>query len=575
MTEPQQPFVREARDTASLVLAPAHAAPGEFLAHDWPIFLVGMMGAGKTTVGKHLAKALSREFVDLDHELEARCGVKIPMIFEIEGEQGFRKRERQVLADCSQRRGIVLATGGGAVLAQENRKALSERGIVIYLRAGVDELFRRTSRDRNRPLLATADPRATLESLLAFREPLYAQVADIIVETGAASIAALAQHLIEQIQASPKVANLQAKVLPPAMHTVKVATPGGHYPIHIAPGRLAHLAHSIPADATSIALITNPNIDRLLGEKVKQVLAQTGCKLISISLPDGEAYKTFETLNLVFDAMLGAKLDRRTVIVALGGGVIGDMAGFAAATYMRGVRFVQVPTTLLAQVDSSVGGKTAVNHPHGKNMIGAFYQPIAVEIDTDVLNSLPERELSAGLAEVIKYGLILDAEFFSWCEKNVLGLRARDPDLLATAIQRSCEFKAYVVSKDERETGMRANLNLGHTFGHAIEAGLGYGQWLHGEAVGCGLLMAADLSAEVFGFPRSDVDRVRSLVQAIGCPTVGPRLGGISEWTSLMLGDKKAEAGEIQFVLMPKLGQAVRCKADAALVAKVIERNTA
>jgi 3-dehydroquinate synthase len=208
-------------------------------------------------------------------------------------------------------------------------------------------------------------------------------------------------------------------------------------------------------------------------------------------------------------------------------------------------------------------------------MIGAFYQPIAVEIDTDVLNTLPERELSAGLAEVIKYGLILDAEFFSWCEKNVLGLRARDPDLLATAIKRSCEFKAYVVSKDERETGMRAYLNLGHTFGHAIEAGLGYGQWLHGEAVGCGLLMAADLSAEVFGFPRNDVERVRSLVQAIGCPTIGPRLGGISEWTSLMLGDKKAEAGEIQFVLMPKLGQAVRCKADAALVAKVIERNTA
>ena len=358
------------------------------------------------------------------------------------------------------------------------------------------------------------------------------------------------------------------------MHTVDVTTPGGHYPIHIAPGRLDLLAQTIPADATSIVLVTNPTIDSLMGQRVHSVLSQTGKKIIRISLPDGEAFKTIETLDLIFDAMLEAKLDRRTVMVALGGGVIGDVVGFAAATYMRGVRFVQVPTTLLAQVDSSVGGKTAVNHPRGKNMIGAFYQPVAVEIDTDVLNTLPERELSAGLAEVIKYGLIMDADFFAWCEKNVNGLRARHPELLATAIRRSCEFKAYVVSEDERETGMRAYLNLGHTFGHAIEAGLGYGEWLHGEAVGCGLLMAADLSAEVFGFARADVARVRDLVQAIGCPTVAPRLGGIEQWASLMQGDKKSEAGEIQFILMPRLGEAVRTKADPALVAQVIARNT-
>ena len=243
------------------------------------------------------------------------------------------------------------------------------------------------------------------------------------------------------------------------MHTVDVATPGGHYPIRIAPGRLSALAQTIPSDATSIVLITNPAVQALMGAQVTQVLATSGKRLVPVLLPDGEAYKTLETLNLIFDAMLGAQLDRRTVIVALGGGVIGDMAGFAAAVYQRGVRFVQVPTTLLAQVDSSVGGKTAVNHPLGKNMIGAFYQPIAVEIDTSVLNTLPDREMSAGLAEVIKYGLILDPEFFEWCEKNVAGLRARDPELLAFAIRRSCEFKAYVVSQDERETGMRAILN--------------------------------------------------------------------------------------------------------------------
>jgi 3-dehydroquinate synthase len=359
------------------------------------------------------------------------------------------------------------------------------------------------------------------------------------------------------------------------MHTVDVATPGGHYPIRIAPGRLESLAQTIPADATSIVLITNPAVQSLMGEQVTRVLATTGKRLVPVLLPDGEAYKTLETLNLIFDAMLGAQLDRRTVIVALGGGVIGDMAGFAAAVYQRGVRFVQVPTTLLAQVDSSVGGKTAVNHPLGKNMIGAFYQPIAVEIDTSVLNTLPDREMSAGLAEVIKYGLILDPEFFEWCEKNVAGLRARDPELLALAIRRSCEFKAWVVSKDERETGLRAILNLGHTFGHAIEAGLGYGEWLHGEAVGCGLVMAADLSTELFGFSQADVQRVRALVRAIGCPILGPRLGGVDHWMQLMRGDKKTEAGEINFILMPKIGETIRRAAPADLVAKVILRNTA
>jgi len=358
------------------------------------------------------------------------------------------------------------------------------------------------------------------------------------------------------------------------MHTVDVATPGGHYPIRIAPRRLESLAQTIPADATSIVLITNPAVQALMGEQVTRVLATTGKRIVPVLLPDGEAYKTLETLNLIFDVMLGAQLDRRTVIVALGGGVIGDMAGFAAAVYQRGVRFVQVPTTLLAQVDSSVGGKTAVNHPLGKNMIGAFYQPLAVEIDTTVLNTLPDREMSAGLAEVIKYGLILDPEFFEWCEKNVAGLRARDPELLALAIRRSCEFKAWVVSKDERETGLRAILNLGHTFGHAIEAGLGYGEWLHGEAVGCGLVMAADLSAELFGFSQAEVQRVRALVRAIGCPILGPRLGGVDHWMQLMRGDKKTEAGEINFILMPKIGETIRRVAPAESVAKVILRNT-
>ena len=533
-----------------------------------PIFLVGMMGSGKTTIGRGLARALHRDFLDLDHELEARCGVRIPLIFEIEGEQGFRKRECQVLDECSRRQNIIMATGGGAVLAPENRQALRERGIVVYLRATVEELFRRTSRDRNRPLLATADPRATLRNLLSQREALYAEVADIVIDTGATSVGQIVAQVIRQLE------KYQQDHENPLMHTLEVATPGGAYPIHIAAGRLEALAQVIPADATTIALVTNPVVDALYGERVRAVLATTGRRIVPAVLPDGESFKTWETLNQIFDIMLGEQLDRRTVIVALGGGVIGDMAGFAAAVYLRGVRFVQVPTTLLAQVDSSVGGKTAVNHPLGKNMIGAFYQPIAVEIDTDVLSTLPDREISAGLAEVIKYGLILDADFLAWCEQHVDGLRARDPELLAVAIRRSCEFKAWVVSRDERESGLREILNLGHTFGHAIEAGLGYGAWLHGEAVGCGLVMAADLSAELLGFPVADVDRVRALVAAIGCPVTGPRLGGADEWMTLMRGDKKTRDGEITFVLMPRIGEAVRRGAPGELVARVIERNT-
>lgn len=587
----------------------------QILPQGLPIFLVGMMGAGKTTIGKGLARALQRDFIDLDHELEARCGVRIPVIFEIEGEQGFRKRECQVLNECSIRPNIVMATGGGAVLAAVNRQALQGRGIVVYLRASIDELYRRTSRDRNRPLLATADPKGTLRHLLTLREPLYCEVADLIVETGTVSVAQLVAQVIERLRhfhktidplAPPYTQQIFAPFIQPPTSagadfstqssgsstgmqttmtqtpvtqsnssTVHVATPGGQYPIHIAPGRLNALAQSIPADTTTIVVVTNPVIHALMGERVLKVLAQTGHPVMTVMLPDGEAHKNLETLNRIFDAMLGAQLDRRCVVVALGGGVIGDMAGFAAAVYMRGVRFVQVPTTLLAQVDSSVGGKTAVNHPIGKNMLGAFYQPIAVEIDTEVLNTLPDREMSAGLAEVIKYGLILDPEFFAWCEAHAAGLRARDPVLLATAIRRSCEFKAWVVSQDERETGMRAILNLGHTFGHAIEAGMGYGEWLHGEAVGCGMLMAADLSAELLGFPQADVQRVRALVAAIGCPVRGPRLAGVEQWMSLMRGDKKTEAGEINFVLMPQIGKAIRSKAPADMVARVILRNTA
>lgn len=354
------------------------------------------------------------------------------------------------------------------------------------------------------------------------------------------------------------------------MNTVQVETPGGSYPIHIASGRLDLLGQSIPDDATAIALVSNPTVYALYGQSASQALAKTGKRLVHIELPDGEAYKNWETLNLIFDGLLQNRLDRKAVLVALGGGVIGDMGGYAASSYMRGIRFLQVPTTLLAQVDSSVGGKTGINHPLGKNMIGAFYQPVAVEIDTDVLATLPGREVAAGLAEVIKYGLIIDAKFFAWCEEHVDALRALDSQAITYAIQRSCELKAYVVSQDERESGLRAILNFGHTFGHAIESGLGYGEWLHGEAVGCGMVQAAELSAITSGLSAESVQRVRALTAAIGCPVRPPDLG-TDRWLELMQVDKKTEGGRLRFVLIPEIGRAVFESVPAEALRRVLD----
>jgi 3-dehydroquinate synthase len=326
------------------------------------------------------------------------------------------------------------------------------------------------------------------------------------------------------------------------------------YPIVIGPGLLddaALLARHIGGN--KVAIVTNTTVAPLYLAKVAGHLRAAGRDVLEIVLPDGEEHKNWQSLNLVYDALLQHKCDRKTTLVALGGGVIGDLTGFAAASYMRGVPFVQIPTTLLSQVDSSVGGKTGINHPLGKNMIGAFYQPRAVIADTATLDTLPARELSAGLAEVIKHGAILDAAYFDWIEANVGALLAREPQALAHAIARSCEIKSDVVRKDEREGGLRAVLNFGHTFGHAIENGLGYGEWLHGEAVGCGMVMAADMSARLGLIEPAAVERVRALVRAAGLPAVAPDLGE-ARWIELMEVDKKNEGGEIRFILLKPLG---------------------
>jgi 3-dehydroquinate synthase len=357
--------------------------------------------------------------------------------------------------------------------------------------------------------------------------------------------------------------------------TVTVTTPDTRYAILIDSGLFGRPAtwQGLPASAQAV-IVSNPTVDALYGDALAAAIAPQHRQVSRVLLPDGEAHKTWASLNLVFDHLLAQGCDRKTVLYALGGGVVGDMTGFAAATYMRGVPFVQVPTTLLAQVDSSVGGKTAINHPLGKNMIGAFYQPARVVCDLDTLATLPVRELAAGLAEVIKYGPIADMAFFDWIEANIHALLARDRAALAFAVRRSCEIKAAVVGEDERESGLRAILNFGHTFGHAIEAGQGYGAWLHGEAVGCGMVLAAALSAELGLVPTDFVERLTRLVQHAGLPVQAPAMPA-ERWLELMRVDKKAEAGAIRFIVIETPGRAALRSAPDETVLRVIQRHSA
>jgi 3-dehydroquinate synthase len=356
------------------------------------------------------------------------------------------------------------------------------------------------------------------------------------------------------------------------MQTLNVALGDRAYPIHIGRGLLGRGELILPHLKTKrVAIVTNEVVGPLYLERLRAGLEAAGVRTSAVVLPDGEAHKDWETLNRIFDVLLTERCERSTTLVALGGGVVGDMGGFAAACYQRGMPFIQVPTTLLAQVDSSVGGKTAINHPLGKNMIGAFHQPRLVLADIDTLDTLPARELSAGLAEVIKYGLIRDPEFLAWLEANLERLVARDTGALAFAIERSCRNKAEVVAADETEQGERALLNLGHTFGHAIETGLGYGEWLHGEAVAAGTLMAAELSRRLGWLGAGEVERIGALFERARLPVWGPRLGA-ARYLELMSHDKKVEAGRLRLVLLRGLGRAlIHGEATAADIAAAIE----
>ena len=342
------------------------------------------------------------------------------------------------------------------------------------------------------------------------------------------------------------------------MTTVRIALDTRAYDIRIGSGLLdaPDTFAAVAASKGTALVVTNTTVAPLYAARLEQSLQPHFARVLRCTLPDGEEYKTWDTLNQIFTDLLRHQCDRKTTLFALGGGVIGDMTGFAAASYMRGVPFVQVPTTLLAQVDSSVGGKTAINHPLGKNMIGAFYQPRLVVADLATLHTLPPRELSAGLAEVIKHAAIADVDFLDWLDANIDALMARDDAAMAEAVARCCRIKAHVVAQDETEAGLRAILNVGHTFGHAIEAGMGYGNWLHGEAVGAGMVLAADLSVRLGLLGPADAERLARLIARAGLPVRAPDLGA-ERWAEWMQVDKKTEGGEVRFVLLAGLGRPV------------------
>ena len=351
------------------------------------------------------------------------------------------------------------------------------------------------------------------------------------------------------------------------MKTLEVDLGNRSYPIYIGTD-LIDQANLFGAceKATSIYIVTNTTVAPLYAARLTKTLGTFGKHVRTITLPDGESYKDWKNLQLIFDDLLKFGADRQTMLIALGGGVIGDMTGFAAASFMRGIRFIQVPTTLLAQVDSSVGGKTGINHPLGKNMIGSFHQPVAVIADLNTLKTLPPRELSAGLAEVVKHGAIADAQFLDWIETNAEALLACDTNAMGHAVLRSCEIKSAVVSADEREGGIRATLNFGHTFGHAIEAGMGYGEWLHGEAVGCGMVMGADLSCRLNLISKTELERLTRIIKSMNLPTVPPKFGA-ERYMELMQVDKKTEGGQIRYVILEKIGKAqIQSVPDAQVI---------
>ena len=515
------------------------------------IVLVGLMGAGKTSIGRRLAGRLGLPFRDADAEIERAAGCPIADIFARHGEPHFRDGERRVIRRLLSGEPIVLATGGGAFVDPETRAAIREEAVSVWLRCPLPVLVRRVAARTHRPLLQGGDAENILRGLLQSRGPIYAE-ADVVVDVGA----------LPQEETTGQVLEALARFAPPRRLAVSLSR--ARYQVVVGDGLLARagalLAPVLPG--RRCVVVTDETVASLFLPRVLAALAETGFEATPLVVPPGEASKDFATYTRLVGQFLDLPAQRGTAVLALGGGVVGDLAGFAAATVLRGLPFVQMPTTLLAQVDSSVGGKTGINMAQGKNLLGAFHQPVAVIADTGALASLPRRELGAGYAEILKAGLIGDADLFGWCEANGARMLAGDAELLAEAVLRACAFKAGVVGQDEyeeRAEGGRALLNLGHTFAHAFEAESGYGTILHGAAVGVGLGLALELSARLGHAPASLAARVRDHLAALGLPARPADLPGRFDTAALvarMRRDKKMRDERLTFVLASGIGAA-------------------
>ncbi len=511
------------------------------------IALVGFMGAGKTTVGQAVARALGMDFVDTDTLVEEAAGAAVSAIFAEQGEPEFRRLEAAVVQEAARQvgagQGKVIATGGGAVADGQTLATLKRHCLVIWLDAPFPTMLQRAVAGGQRPLLAGPEAAERAEQLYQERQPLYAQAHAVVA--AAASDAAVAQ-IVRLWRGLPRQADRQV---------MQVHTGQRDYAIHTGSWLLPDLPAFIPGPAGRALVVADSNVAPLYGKQVAGVLRHAGWTVEIAVFPAGEEHKNLDTLRDLYAACAAARLDRGSFIVAVGGGVTGDIAGLLAATWLRGIPLVQVPTTLLAQVDASLGGKVAVDLPEGKNLVGAFYQPWAVVADTSSLLSLPRRQLLSGLVEVIKHGAIADIELFAFVEENLAAILQGDQQALAWCVERSCAIKGAVVAEDEREAGLREILNFGHTTAHAIETVTGYTAWTHGEAVAAGMVVAARLS-QACGLPAAAMERLAALLERAGLPAGVPDLPPAA-LLDAMYRDKKTRHGQLRFVLLPRLGAAL------------------
>ena len=535
--------------TRNTALRDSIALPGALAGRS--VVLVGLMGAGKTSIGRRLAARLGLPFRDADAEIELAAGCTVPEIFERFGEKEFRDGERRVIARLLAGDPLVLATGGGAYMDPTTRATIRREAVCIWLRCRLPTLLRRVAGRTHRPLLNDGDPAEILQRLMETRHPIYAE-ADVIVDCGDEPPEVTTSAVQDALQAWQPYRRLS------------VALSSASYDVVTGDNVLARagalLAPALPQKRAFV--VTDETVAPLHLPTLLSGLHATGFQTDHMVVAPGEKSKSLETFAEVTDRLLELKAERRTAVIALGGGVVGDLAGFAAAATLRGLPFVQAPTTLLSQVDSSVGGKTGINTRHGKNLLGAFHQPRMVLADTATLATLPPRELRAGYAEVVKAGLIGDAAFYAWCEHNGAAVIAGDRDAQGEAVMRACAFKALVVGDDEREekpSDGRALLNLGHTFGHALEAELGFGTILHGEAVATGIGLAFRLSASLGLCDSEEAERVIEHLNAVGLPgelaMLNRRLSA-GKLIAHMGRDKKNRDGQLTFVLARGIGRA-------------------